>query len=79
MPIGWVEFFSDLERLLLEFRRQYVESNEHYCEYAISKCSTAIRGVSGIEVNAEQLLCGDELQTTEDHEELQSTLYNSCS
>lgn len=77
MPIGWVEFFSELENLLLEFRRRYVESNEHYCEYAISRCSTAIRAVSGIEVNAEQLLRGDELQSTEDHEELQSTLFNS--
>ena len=55
----------------------YVKSNEHYCKYAISRCSTAIRAVSGIEVNAEQLLHGDELQSTEDHEELQSTLYNS--
>ena len=55
-----------------------MESSEHYCEYAISRCSTAMRAVFGIEVNAEQLLCGDELQSTEDHEELQSTQYNSA-
>ena len=55
-----------------------MESNKHYCEYAISRCNTAIRAVSGMEVNyAEQLFCGDELQSTEDHEELQSILYNS--
>ena len=54
-----------------------MDSNEHYCEHAISRCSTAIRAVSGIEVNAEQLLRGDELQSTEDHEELWSTLDNS--
>lgn len=77
MPLGRVEFFSELESLLLEFRRRYGESNEEYCEYAIGRCGTAIRAVSGIEVNAEQLLGGDELQGTDDLEELQSILYNS--
>ena len=54
-----------------------MDSNKHYCKHAVSRCSTAIRAVSGIEVNAEQLLHGDELQSTEDHEELRSTLDNS--
>ena len=51
--------------------------NKHYCEHAISRCSTAIRAVSGIKVNSEQLHREDELPSTEDQEELRSTLDNS--
>ena len=75
MSIGWIEFFTELESLLYEFSRRYSESNEVYCEYVVSRCAIAIRTISGVEFNAEQLLRED--QDPEDQGELQVTLYNS--
>ena len=60
---------------MYEFSRRYSKSNEVYCKFAVSRCAIAIRAISGVEFNAEQLLRED--QDPEDQGELQVTLYNS--
>jgi hypothetical protein len=75
MSIGWQEFFRELESLLNEFTNRVNESNEAYCEYAIGRCDIAIRSISGVELNAGQLLRGE--TEPEDREQLQTILLNS--
>ena len=66
MSIGWEQFFDELTLLLEEFAIRFIHSNEAYCEYAVGRCGIALRSISGIEYNVQQLLEAEEVEEVEE-------------
>ena len=43
---GWIQFFTEHSQFLLSLERQYGLANDSFAEYAVSRLTLCIRGVS---------------------------------